>query len=157
MSGTTPRILVIGIGNEYRGDDAIGLEIARRIRALGPGDVAVVEHSGDMAALLDSWQSANTVLLVDAVQSGSAPGTVFRFDALAADLPSVFVPHVSSHGVGVADAVALARALGRLPEKLIVYGIEGRVFDARSALSPEVAAVMDEAVQRIVQELGWQG
>jgi hydrogenase maturation protease len=157
MMDARPRILVVGIGNDDRGDDAIGLAIARRIRALRPGGVTVEERSGDMVALLDLWHGADTVYLIDAVRSASAPGTVVRFDALAGDLPNIFAPHISSHGVGVADAVALAGALDRLPAKLIVYGIEGRLFDAGSALSPEVAAIVDRTAQRIIEELAPKG
>lgn len=151
--GETARRLVIGVGNQYHGDDAAGLEIARRIRAADVSSVEVQECTGSVVELLDSWHGRPLVVLIDAVQSGFPPGTVHRFDALAEVLPAFFAGQVSSHGLGVPECIELARALDRLPKGLIVYGIEGAVFELGAALSPEVEAVMDEAADRIVTEL----
>ncbi|HEX6508813.1 MAG TPA: hydrogenase maturation protease [Chloroflexota bacterium] len=147
------RVLVIGIGNAYHGDDAAGLEIARRVRDACLGGVMVEECSEDMVELLDAWQDSDVVVLIDAVQSGSPLGTIFRFDALAEVLPSCFVRQVSSHGIGMPESIELARALDRLPRNLIVYGVEGALFELGAALSPEVEAVLDTAADRIVGEL----
>ena len=60
----------------------------------------------------------------------------------------------STHAFGLAEAVELARALGRLPPRLIVYGIEGKSFEAGVGLSPEVGAAVQEVVERVLGELG---
>lgn len=153
----SPGILVIGIGNEYRGDDAVGLEVARRIRVRCPKGVAVEEYSGDLTGLLDCWQSGDEVVLVDAVRSGAPPGTIVRFDALDGDLPGELTSPVSSHGMGVIDALALARALDRLPARLILYGIEGRAFEAGAHISAELADALDKTMQRIMLEISRRG
>jgi hypothetical protein len=64
------RVLVIGIGNAYRGDDAAGLAVAEWIRAAAPPDVAVVRHEGEPISLLETWDQARDVYLVDAVSYG---------------------------------------------------------------------------------------
>jgi hydrogenase maturation protease len=133
-----PRV-VIGVGNAARGDDAAGLIAARRLGGL--------EHEGDPVALLDVWRGAELAVVIDAVSSGAEPGTVHRFDATAEPLPAHLRGSSSTHALGLAEAIELGRALGRLPARLIVYGIEGERFEAGTELTPAVAAAV-EAVAR---------
>jgi hydrogenase maturation protease len=72
----SPRILVIGVGNEYRRDDAVGLIVARRLRELSPRNVTVIEESGEGTNLMESWTGADMVILIDAASSGARPGTI---------------------------------------------------------------------------------
>jgi hydrogenase maturation protease len=145
--------LIIGLGNEYRGDDAVGLVVARRLGGAAPKGVRVLEESGEGAALIDSWQDADTVILLDAVHSGAKPGTIHRFDAHAQPIAKRFF-RFSTHAFGLAEAVELARALGRLPPRLIVYGVEGKSFEAGIGISPEVEAALREVVGKVLAELG---
>ncbi len=146
------KTLVIGIGNDYRRDDAVGLVVARRIRQSHLAGVAVLEQSGEGTALMEAWRDAGTVIVVDAVQSGAAPGTIHRLDTQAQKIPASFF-HYSTHAFSVAEAVELARALNQLPPRLILYGIEGKDFAAGEKLSPEVAAAVDELLARVRQEI----
>lgn len=147
-----PSTLIIGVGNDYRGDDAVGLVVARRLRQQAPAGVAVREESGEGTALMEAWKNAAFVILIDAVHSGATPGTIHRFDARAAELPSDFF-HYSTHAFSVAEAVELARALGQLPPRLIVYGIEGKNFAAGVGLAAEVETAAQEVAQRILKEV----
>lgn len=145
-------ILVIGIGNADRGDDAAGLAVARGIRdATGRRDVTVAELIGDQLALLDAWDGARDVYIIDAVCSGGVPGTVYSFDARQ-PLDTRF-RHCGTHTFSLADVIELARALGRLPARLIGYGIEGAAFELGVGLSPEVEAAVKAVTSRILGEL----
>jgi hydrogenase maturation protease len=147
------RVLVIGVGNAYRGDDAVGLFVAQRIRELGlAGGVEVIEADGEGTELMEVWRDADLAILVDAVSSGASPGTIHRFDAIAEPLPAGFF-RLSTHAFGVAAAVELARELDRLPSRLIVYGIEGKEFSAGASFTKEVENAASRAVKRIVQEI----
>jgi hydrogenase maturation protease len=137
------------LGNAWRGDDGAGLAVARRLRELAPAGIEVRELEGDATALIDAWGHADRVVVVDAAQSGAAPGTVRHFDACAAPLPAHLL-RSSTHAFGVADAIELARALGRLPAALEVYAIEGATFAAGDRLTPSVA----HAAQALAAELG---
>jgi hydrogenase maturation protease len=108
----------------------------------------IVEHEGEPSALLDLWRDGEDGVLVDAVRSGAGPGTVHRLDAVAGPLPADLFA-TSTHHLSVADAVELARALGRLPRGLVVYGIEGRDFGAGQGITPDV----EQAIERVVAEL----
>src|SRR5713226_4196460 len=122
-------ILVIGIGNEYRSDDGVGLVVARELRAKNLPDMLIIECNGDGAALIEAWEAASTVILIDAASSGAKPGTIYRFDASAQSIPIGF-SFLSTHAFGVAEAIGLAQALQQLPPCLIVYAVEGKNFSA---------------------------
>ena len=141
--------LIIGIGNRFRRDDGAGPWVVDRLRERG---VPALEHSGEGAGLIEAWSAARRVMLVDAVASGAAPGTLYRFDAADTELPRSFFRY-SSHLFGLAEAIATARALGRLPPELIVHGIEGGDFGFGDTLGPEVAAAAALVVERILEEV----
>jgi hydrogenase maturation protease len=140
------------VGNAFRGDDAVGLEVARLLRGTLPDGVELLEREGEPTALIDSWDGAEAAWLVDAVSSGAPVGTVHRLDAGEEELPGDLF-HASTHAFGLAEAVELARALGRLPARTIVLGIEGARFEAGDELSPEVAAAAREVVEAVREEV----
>jgi hydrogenase maturation protease len=148
--------LIIGIGAEYRGDDAAGLIVARRLKGCLADSFTVLEQSGDGAALIEAWRGAETVIIIDAVMSGAEPGRIHRLDAKTQPLSKVAF-RCSTHAFGVAEAIELSRAMGELPRSLIVYGIEGRNFAAGARLSPEVEGTLGEVARRALTEAqaGW--
>lgn len=152
MTTTARKIVFIGVGNPFRSDDAVGRVVVERLRGEIPQGVTLLEETGDGAELLDAWEGADCVILVDAVQSGAPPGTIHRLDARREKLPAWF-SHSSTHTFGVAEAIELARAMGELPAELVVYGIEGLDFSAGTELSPEVAEVVPIAANLILQEI----
>lgn len=152
MTTTARKIVFIGVGNPFRSDDAVGRVVVERLRGEIPQGVTLLEETGDGAELLDAWEGADCVILVDAVQSGAPPGTIHRLDARTEKLPAWF-SHSSTHTFGVAEAIELGRAMGELPAELVVYGIEGLDFSAGTELSPEVAEVVPIAANLILQEI----
>ncbi len=139
-------VLVIGVGNPDRGDDGAGIAVVRRLRGREGPAFRLLEVCSNVSRLIDCWDVSDTVVLVDATSSGLRPGTVRRFDVTTAPLPARAFHGGSTHGFGVAEAVELARALGRLPRRLIVYGIEGARFGVEHGLSaPVKSAVRDVA------------
>lgn len=146
------RTLVIGVGNEYRGDDGVGLHVIRDLRRAGIAGCDLLEESGEGGALMECWKERDVVILVDAVRSGSPPGTIHRIEAHKGPVPAALA-HFSSHAFGIAEAIELSRILNRLPEVLIIYGIEGKSFTAGSSLSAAVEAASAIVRNRIVNDL----
>jgi hydrogenase maturation protease len=144
--------LVIGVGNDYRGDDAAGRIVARRVQAIADDQIRVIEESGEGVALIEARKGAALVILIDAVHSEGAAGTIHRFDAKAQPIPGVFF-HYSTHAFSVPEAIELARALDLLPARLIVYGIEGKTFRPGVGLSVEVELAVGEVLRRTREEL----
>lgn len=145
-------LLVVGVGNQFRGDDALGLIVVRRIGAMGLPGVDVVEGPPDGAYLIELLRGRECAFIVDAFSSGSPPGFVHRHDASLQRLPAYLFRH-SSHSFGVAEAIELGRRLGIMPARLFVYGIEGRDFGTGAALSPAVEAKLDELTELIVADI----
>jgi hydrogenase maturation protease len=143
---------VVGVGNSFRGDDAVGLEVVRLLRGSLDPATRLVECEGEPVALLDAWQGYERVVLVDATRSNAPPGSIRRLPVEDGPLPPE-LQRASTHLLGVADAVELARALGRLPADTVVFGIEGERFDAGSTLSPAVLAAAEIVAAAIRDEL----
>jgi hydrogenase maturation protease len=146
------RRLIVGIGNPDRGDDAVGHEAIRILEGRTPEGIVLVRQAGEATALVDCLRGEDTVYLIDAAASGSAPGTVCRFDAGARPLPAGLT-ETSSHGFGLAQAIELARTLGTLPRHCIVYAIEGAQFAAGAPLTPPVARAAEVVAERILSEI----
>ncbi|HEY1197934.1 MAG TPA: hydrogenase maturation protease [Thermoplasmata archaeon] len=147
-----PLPLVIGLGNDHRGDDRSGLEVARALRPRLAGKARVEECASEGIALLELWGGSDRVLVVDAVRSGAAPGTVHRLEPGDGFMPG-FRTTTSTHGLSLSEAVALAQGLGCLPRHLVVYGIEADDLGMGVELTPPVARGVQEATDRILAEL----
>ena len=161
-------MVVAGLGSEYRRDDGVGLVVAGRVAEAMP-DTVDVGPVVDPLDLLGRWDGADLAVVVDAMRSGSDPGTV-RLIELSGPGP-VGVPDVpgappgvggepsggptSSHGIGLTGVLRLSRALECEPRRVVVVGIEGHEFGDGPGLSGPVAAAVPGAVQlvaRIIQE-----
>src|SRR5262249_55901180 len=95
----------------------------------------------------EAWRGAETVVIVDAMLSGATPGAIFQFDAGAQPLPKISF-RCSTHAFGVAEAIEMARALCNIPQRLIVYGIEGKNFTIGMGLPAEVEMAACEAAKQ---------
>ena len=74
--------VVIGIGNEYRSDDGVGIEIADRLSKLNLKGAIILKQNGEPTLLMDSWRDAYKTVVIDATSSGASPGTVTRQNGL---------------------------------------------------------------------------
>jgi hydrogenase maturation protease len=146
--------LVVGVGNDDRGDDGVGPLVARllacALAADPPEGVAVMPWTGPPLGLLDVWDGCERLVLIDAVVSGGAAGGCRRWGA---DAPFRTDAGPSTHGLGLASALALARALDRAPATVEVWGIEGAAFEPGAPLTPAVASAALELVERLRREL----
>ena len=151
-----PKILVAAVGNIFLGDDAFGVEVAKRLsqRAL-PEGVKVVDfgiRSYDLAYALMDEDAWDLVILVDALSRGSMPGTLYALEPElpeGGETPAEFDAH-TMNPVGVLQLVA---ALGGQPGRMLVLGCEPATvepdLEGNIGLSPAVEAAADEAVGMI--------
>jgi hydrogenase maturation protease len=153
-------VAVIGVGNLLRGDDGAGILVVRELRKkLKGGSVETLESGGDVTQLLDCFDRFSVVFIVDAVriedetsQLGDNPARVFRVNALNEELP-VGERAASSHVLGVAQAVALGRLLGKLPRVLEVWGLESRNFVVGAEPGKPVLRAVNEAAKSLAFEV----
>ncbi|MBI5083445.1 MAG: hydrogenase maturation protease [Acidobacteria bacterium] len=141
--------LILCCGRMDRGDDAIGPLCAA---ALEERKIPTRTLQGETSELLDAWQGAQHVIVVDAMVTGKhTPGTLHRLDAADAS----FQPETarcSTHGLGLSQALKLARVLKCMPASLILIGLEAGQFDWAATLSPAVAGAMPALVNAVEQE-----
>jgi hydrogenase maturation protease len=133
--------VVVGIGQPSAGDDGVGIAVARSLAARG----LEVRESSDASVILDCLGERRRVVLVDAAAGDDPPGTVLRLDPT--DLASGALP-VSTHGLGVADALELARVLygeEALRGVSIVAVVIERPPATRAGLSLPVAGAVERA------------
>ncbi len=148
-------VVVCGLGQPLRGDDAAGLEAVRLWQNRFPAqaqhpDVQVQVLEVPDLGLLDVLEGADAALLVDAAQAQAPPGSIH---CLTADgLPSFAAGTASAHGWSPAETIALARTLGRpLPPRLDILAIVAADFTVGAGLSPVVRAALPQAVEAIAQ------
>lgn len=127
-------VLVIGIGNKYRSDDAVGLHIADSLLSENITDCEIKTTSGEGISLINLWENYEKVILVDAVNSGAEEGKIHRIDIVDEQLDSEWF-RSSSHLFSIPEAVNLAKQVNKLPERIFFYGIEGENFNYGESLS----------------------
>src|SRR5574340_601214 len=143
------KILVLGLGNPILSDDAVGLRVARLVRErLGArGDVDVVEEESGGLRLMERVSGYGHVVLVDAMVSGGAAGTIRRMgpDQVPTQRTAI------AHGIDLPRALALGRSLGLpMPETVRVVAIEAeKVLEFGQELTPAVAAAVEPAVAAV--------
>lgn len=152
---TRASAVVVGLGNDWRGDDVAGLAVARALRGHLPAGVTAIEHQGEPLGLLEAWERVEAAIVVDAAASGAPAGTVHRLHPLHPlhEPTCGWLRASSTHALGLLDVIELGRALERLPDHLIVYGIEGRDFAIGSGMTPEVARAVCRLTARLRDEL----
>jgi hydrogenase maturation protease len=143
--------LVIGVGTEHRHDDACGLEVVRALRGRVGVGPRLVEASADAAELLDLWDGEGWVRVVDAVRSGDPPGTRRVLEVVGEVAGPT--PATSTHGLSLAEAIALGRALDRLPQRLTLYTIEAADVSMGNGLTREVARSVELVADALSVEL----
>ena len=150
----------IGVGNPFRNDDGVGVEIVRSLQetmskpplqdSLPPTDF--VEASGEGTELINTWASYDQVYIFDAVMHQGNTGRIHRLEASSDRLPMDFFKY-SSHAFSLAEAVEMSRVLNRLPKKLVVFGVEGENFSFGDTLSPSIVAAAKKVVDEVISEL----
>ena len=146
-------VVIVGVGNRDRGDDALGLEAVDRLRARVPEGVHLESISGDMTDVLETFDGRELAIVIDAMHSGAEPGTVLRLDVTAGEMPVELERFLSSHTLSLAEAIELARTLGRIPLRLIVFGVEIAAVSLGRSLSPEVRGALSELTEHVLSEL----
>lgn len=152
MESVATSCVVIGIGNEFRGDDAVGLYVARELAIRSLPDCTIKEAVGEGTYLMDCWNGYKSVVIIDAVRSSSGPGTIHRIDARTEALPANWINR-SSHTVSLSEAIELSKTLGTLPGSVTIFGIEGCCFDAGRRIDSRVQRAADHLIDIIAGEI----
>lgn len=152
------RTAVIGMGSEMRGDDGVGGAVLAALDDLPRfgGRLRLARCDGEAARLIDLWDGFDHAIVVDAAHDpAEPPGRLYRRELSLAHWPGRFGPDEvaepagNGHAAGFGTAIRLAEALGRLPDRLTLYAVNGADFTLGAPLSSEVA----EAAGRLAAHL----
>lgn len=146
-------ILVLGLGNVLMRDDAFGVRVIEHLqrRYSFPAGVELVDGGTLGLDLLPRLEGVERLLLVDAMETGGAPGAVMRLSG--EEVPRLLAGKLSVHQAGVADLLALAQLQGTLPEQLVAWGAQPVTVEMGLELSPAVARALEQVAEAVVREL----
>ena len=140
---------IIGVGNSARSDDGVGEYVVSALKSAGFDGVAL---DIDGTRLLDYFAMHDDIIIVDAINHTSvALGEFLEFDALQKEIPLQLF-HYSSHLIGVAEGIKLAKELGTLPKTLKVYGLGGNNFNYGFELDAKLQQAADLLILKIKSE-----
>jgi hydrogenase maturation protease len=138
-----PGMKVLCCGHEDKGDDAVGPLVFQALRGM---NVDAKRHTGDGLALIEAWRDADSVIIVDAVVTGRAAGTICIVELTQELYESSKCP---TRALAIPEAIKIARILNRLPREVWIYGIEGVSFQAGTPACAEVLQSVEELARRI--------
>ena len=144
-------VRIFGIGSPF-GDDRVGWLAVEELRGrFDSAEVDISAHDRPGLRLVTLMQGAAQVVLVDAVKSGAAPGSLHRLEGEA--ILKAVARYTSTHGFGLAEALQLAQRLGELPEKIVLWGVEAGSLAAGDDLSPAVREALPRLIDGVVGEV----
>ena len=148
---------VIGVGSPLMGDDGLGLVALERLRDRYDfhADVDLLDGGTWGMNLLPFIESAERVLILDAVRTGGEPGEVVTLER--DKIPRFFATKISPHQIDLKEVLALAELRGSLPANTVVLGLEPAVIEMGMALSPAVEAGVDALCAAAVTRLAAWG
>jgi hydrogenase maturation protease len=157
MNDTPIRALVIGLGNPLMGDDGAGLAALARLREdwLLPEGVELVDGGTWGMNLLPIIEGCPYVLLLDAIEAGSPPGTLTVLER--EEIPRYFQLKLSPHQIDLREVLGLAELRGKLPARLIAIGVQPERIEMGITLSPPVARAVDKIAHAAVDALELAG
>jgi len=145
--------LLIGIGNSFRGDDGAGLEVARTLESTFGNTLDVIYCEGDPTDLLDLWTGRDQVFLIDAVSTGTQDiGYLHCFHPLLKSIPST-ISNSSTHLIDINQVIELGKALGSVPKKITLFGIESHSFSLEEEISKSLKPQLESISKKIEKEI----
>lgn len=140
------RILIAGVGNVLRGDDGFGPAVTELLVGLPEGVQVIETGIGGIALLQEIIVGCSGLILIDAVERGAPPGTVFYIEPeieKTAHIPDV-------HLANPARVLSMAKTMGMLPERVVIIGCQpADTEELHQGLSPPVQRALSSAVRRI--------
>lgn len=143
---------VLGVGNLLLSDEGVGVHVVKTLMEMPlPPGVEVIDGGVSGLGLLGAFTETDRLIVIDAVRTGEAPGSIYRFGI--EDLtksPGRY--RMSIHEAGIVDVVGLSKLLGRIPKTTII-GVEPKSLEMGMDLSPEIHARIPRIIELVFEEL----
>ena len=144
------KVKVISVGNDLYGDDGVGTAVIEMLGQIPEmKGIELVNGATDALGLIDHFDDTEHVILIDAAQMGEKPGTVKVFSKDEVKL-KIKMDHLTVHGMSLAEAFDIAKAIDKLPEKITIIGIEPENIGISEKLSDVVAESIPDVIAQII-------
>lgn len=145
--------LVLGIGNLLLSDEAVGCRCVEELerRYTLPPEVQCVDGGTAGYELLPLIQDAEALIIIDALTDGRPPGTVVLVED--SEVPRLMQTRTSPHQIGISEILATAQMTDKMPQRLLLFGIEPKTLEVALGLSPEVSQAMEKVLAEVVSAL----
>lgn len=144
------KVKVIAVGNDLYGDDGVGTAVIEMLGQIPEmKGIELVNGATDALGLIDHFDDTEHVILIDAAQMGEKPGTVKVFSKDEVKL-KIKMDHLTVHGMSLAEAFDIAKAIDKLPEKITIIGIEPENIGISEKLSDVVAESIPDVIAQII-------
>jgi hydrogenase maturation protease len=152
-----PTTLILGVGNLLLSDEGVGVHVIQRLqeRYSLPENVQVLDGGTLGLDLLYYLEGVENLLLVDAVETGKAPGTLLRLEG--EEVPAFLSIKISPHQIGVPDMLFAAKLKDLYPQRIVLWGVQPENLDIGLELSPVIAAQVEPLVENVLTELNHWG
>jgi len=147
-----PKIVVLGVGNLLLRDEGVGVHLVHLLKATNRqySNVELIDAGTSMniPAIIDK---ADKLIILDAVNGGKEPGTIYHFNLEEID-HRWNIP-LSFHQLGVLDSLRILELLGKKPKNIMVIGIEPKLIEWGTELTPEIQAKLPQVLKLIEEEI----
>jgi len=151
------RTLILGVGNILLGDEGVGIHAIRELEETAlPPHVDLIDGGTAGLDLLDLMRGYERVIIIDAVEAGAEPGTIFRFTPEEVASQPQALP-LSLHQAEILEVLQLAAFVGRPLPPIVIYGIQPEVMDWSTELSSALRASMAKLVDAVLKEIPERG
>jgi len=146
-------VLVLGIGNLVMSDDGVGVKVVHHLQQeyRFADNVEVLDGGTLGLDLLPKLEGIDHLIVVDAVETGDKPGSCVRL--AGEELPIALETKVSPHQMGLKDLLSVAQLLGHSPGDMVLIGVQPGSIEMDTELTPEVTAVFQLLVDKVLDEL----
>lgn len=141
------RTLVIGVGNLLRCDDGVGIHVVNRLNEVAPSSIDTLDVALGSVEILEAMKGRDHVFIVDAIQAGGEPGTIYRVNLSKGEEP----PRVThSHGVDLLTTLRLGDSLfsGQMPREIVLLAVEAEDV---TTLSESCTSKVQAAIEKVVE------
>lgn len=152
------RVVVLGVGNILMSDEGVGVHAVEALanQYAIPDEVEVIDGGTAGMDCLDRIADADLLLIADCVRKqGRAPGAITRL--ADEEINAWFNTKISPHQVGLSDVLAACSFHGISPKKVVLVGVQPESFETSMELTPTVAAVLPQMIDRLLAELSAVG
>ncbi|MEO0216875.1 MAG: HyaD/HybD family hydrogenase maturation endopeptidase [candidate division WOR-3 bacterium] len=148
----TQDILILGIGNILLKDEGVGVHVVNKLKKMPlPENVEVIDGGTAGLDLTDFIGNRKKLIVIDAVNAGGEPGTIYRLTEENLDIRPKAI--MSFHDIDFIDALHMSQTMGEKPEEIVVIGIEPKDISDGLELSPEIKEKIPYIIKAVMKEI----